>query len=396
MQQDAETVGWAQEAERQAARSSSPLRILMLGPSLDMIGGQARQAARLLTHLREEQSLEVTFMQVNPRLPGFLRNLQKIKYVRTVATTLVYWAKLLLKTNKYDVLHIFSASYYSYLLSAAPAILIGKLYGKKTILNYRSGEAEDHLRNWRWTARPTIRLAHMIVVPSGYLVDVFARFGLRASAIYNIIELDRFRYRERSPLRPVFLASRLLEPLYNVGCVLRAFSVIQKEFPEASLVVAGDGSERAALENLARELGLRNTEFIGAVPFEKMPEVYDRADIYLNAPNLDNMPSSITECLASGLLVVTTNAGGIPYIVKHEETCLMVERDDHEAMAAAAIRLLKDNDLASEIARRGLESCQKYRWAAVQNAWLSLYHELADDGSRAGTGMARNAVNLND
>jgi glycosyltransferase involved in cell wall biosynthesis len=59
----------------------------------------------------------------------------------------------------------------------------------------------------------------------------------------------------------------------------------------------------------------------------------------------------------------------------------MVERNDHEAMAAAAIRLLEDNDLASSIARRGLESCRKYRWAEVQSEWLNLYHELARNDS---------------
>jgi len=381
MQHSEETLGCEAEAEKSDESLRAPLRILMVGPSLDMVGGQARQAARLLTHLREEPSLEVSFMQVNPRLPGIFGKLQKIKYVRTVVTTLVYWAKLLARVGKYDVIHVFSASYYSYLLSAAPAVIIGKLYGKKTILNYRSGEAEDHLLNWRWTAVPTIRLADIIVVPSGYLVEVFARFGLSASAIFNIIELDRFRFRHRSPLRPVFLTSRLLEPLYNVGCVLRAFALIQRRFPEASLVVAGDGSMRAELENLARELDLHNTKFIGGVAFEKMAALCDAADIYLNAPNLDNMPSSITECLASGMPVVTTNAGGIPFIVKHEETCLMVERNDHEAMAAAAIRLLEDNELASTIARNGLESCRKYRWAAVQDKWLKLYHELAPDNS---------------
>lgn len=350
----------------------------MTAPSLDMLGGQSRQSARLRERLREEPSVEVTFLPVNPRLPGPLGRLQEVKYVRTVLTTLLYWAKLLVAAARCDVLHVFSASYYSYLLSAAPALLVGRLYGKKTILNYRSGEAEDHLSNWR-TALPTMRLADVIVVPSGYLVDVFARFGLRALAIYNIIELDRFRFRARAPLRPVFLTSRLLEPLYNVSCVLRAFALIQRRHPEASLTVAGEGWQRAELEGLARELGLRQVEFIGAVPFEKMPEMYDSGDVYLTATDLDNMPSSIVECLAAGLPVVTTDAGGIPYIVTHEETCLMVARNDHEAMAAAALRLLADPSLASSIARRAREHCRKFSWPMVQGEWLRLYHELAPE-----------------
>jgi glycosyltransferase involved in cell wall biosynthesis len=295
--------------------------------------------------------------------------------VRTVLTTALYWAQLIIRAARYDILHIFSASYYSYMLSAMPAILVGKLYGKKVILNYRSGEAEDHLQNWR-TALPTIRLADVVVVPSGYLVDVFARFGVSARAISNIVELDRFNFRERQPLRPVFLTSRLLEPLYNVGCVLRSFALIQKRVPDATLTVAADGWMRTELEQLARDLGLRNAEFIGGVPFADMPEMYNSADIYLTATDLDNMPSSIVECLAAGLPVVTTDAGGIPYIVTHEETCLMVERNDHEAMASAAMRLLAEPDFAARIARNAREHCRRFSWPVVQQEWLKLYHEV--------------------
>jgi L-malate glycosyltransferase len=352
------------------------LRVLIAAPSLDIYGGQARQAVRLIERLSGEPSIEVAFLPHNPRLWAPLGWLQKIKYVRTIATTLLYIAMLLGRARSCDIIHVFSASYYSYLLSALPAILIAKLYGKKTILNYRSGEAEDHLANWR-TAIPTIRLADTIVTPSGYLVDVFARFGLKACAIFNIIELDRFCFRERKPLRPVFLTSRLLEPLYNVPCVLRAFAIIQKRYPEARLTVAGDGFLRRELEMLASDLKLRNTEFIGFVKFDKMPELYDSADIYLTATNIDNMPGSVTECMASGLNVVTTDGGGaIPYIMTNEETGLIVERDNPEAMAAAAIRLLEDNELATRLARNARESSRRFTWQEVKSEWLKLYGEL--------------------
>jgi glycosyltransferase involved in cell wall biosynthesis len=176
------------------------IRVLIAAPSLDINGGQARQAARLIEKLNHEPEIEVAFIPHNPRLPRFARWMQKIKYVRTVATTFCYIAMLIARVWRYDIVHVFSASYYSYLLSALPAILVAKLYGKKTILNYRSGEAEDHLANWR-TAVPTIRFADVIVVPSGYLVEVFARFGLRTRIIFNTVETGRFRYRQRKPLR---------------------------------------------------------------------------------------------------------------------------------------------------------------------------------------------------
>jgi glycosyltransferase involved in cell wall biosynthesis len=332
-----------------------------------------------MTGLQAEPSLKVDLLPHNPKLPDPFSVLQKIKYVRTLITTLLYLTMLLLRVGKYDVIHVFSASYYSYLFSAAPAILIAKLYGKKCILNYRSGEAEDHLQNWKLTAIPIIRLVDAIVVPSGYLVDVFDHFGLKARAIHNIVELDRFSFRERQTLRPVFLVSRLLEPLYNVACVLRAFAIIQKRLPDASLTVAADGWLRPNLEDLARELELRNTKFIGFVKFDDMPALYNATEIYLTATDIDNMPSSITECMASGVPVVTTDAGGIPYIVTHEETCLMVPRNDHKAMAAAAMRLLDDNDLAIAITRKARESSRKFTWPVVREQWVTLYRELAEN-----------------
>jgi glycosyltransferase involved in cell wall biosynthesis len=357
-------------------RRAHSIKALIVAPSLDILGGQSRQAVRLIEALSQESTLEVGFLPHNPRLPGITRGLQRIKYLRTILTSLYYCGLLLLRIPRYDIIHIFSASYYSYLLSAAPAILVSRLCGKRCILNYRSGEAEDHLQNWHLTAIPIIRLADAIVTPSGYLVDIFARFGLRARAIYNIVELDRFKYRERESLRPAFLVSRLLEPLYNVACVLRAFALIQERYPSATLIVAADGFLRSDLERLAAELELRNTEFIGFVPFEQMPAMYDSADIYLTATDIDNMPSSIIECMACGVPVITTDAGGIPYIVTHEETCLMVPRNDHRAMAEAAFQLLANHQLAIKIARNARQSCKKFTSQAASAEWLNLYREL--------------------
>lgn len=356
--------------------SARRIRVLIAAPSLDINGGQAQLAVRLIEKLQPESALDVAFIPHNPRLPRPLRGLQKIKYVRTVVTLLLYITLLVARAWRYDIIHIFSASYYSYLLTALPALLVGKLYGKRTILNYHSGEAEDHLRNWR-TAIPTIRLADVIVVPSSYLVDVFARFGLPARAIFNTVDTDRFQYRERQPLRPVFLTTRLLEPLYNVACTLRAFARIQARYPDARLTIAADGSLRGELERLARDLKLREANFIGFVPFAQMPALYDAADIYLNANDIDNMPSSLIECMAAGLNVVTTDAGGIPYIITQEETGLLVPCGDDEAMAASAIRLLEDTALAARMAARAHTECHKYNWAAARREWLGLYHELA-------------------
>ena len=240
-------------------------RVLLVGPSLDILGGQAVLAARLLSRLREEPTISVDFLPVNPRLPGLLRALQRVKYLRTLVTFPFYLVLLVVLVGRYDVIHIFSASYLSFVLSPTPALLVARLFGRRAILNYHSGEAADHFVRWGRTAIPTIRLAQVVAVPSGYLVDVFRGFGVEARAIPNFVDLDDFAYCARRPLRPVFLSNRNFEPLYNVACTIDAFALIQQKVGDASLILAGDGSERAALEARVRSHGLRNVTFLGKV-----------------------------------------------------------------------------------------------------------------------------------
>jgi L-malate glycosyltransferase len=354
-----------------------PIRLLLVAPALRILGGQAVQANYLLQRLGREPGFEVSFLPHNPRLPGPFKWLQSIRYVRTLVTSLVYCINLLLKVPRHDIVHTFSASYLSFLLAPTPAILIARLFGKKVILNYRSGEAEDHLRTWPRTSAPIMRLADELIVPSQYLIDVFEKFGLRATSVANIIDENRFRFHERKPLLPIFFSNRNLYPLYNVACILRAFAKIQQRFPEARLIIAGDGSQRPSLEALARELKLQNVEFRGRVAPNRMHELDNEAHIYLNSSNIDNMPGSILESFASGMPVITTSAGGIKCIVTHEKTGLLVPKNDHEAMASWAIKLLETPEFASEIARNAYEECTAYTWEAVRPSWLAAYQRLA-------------------
>jgi glycosyltransferase involved in cell wall biosynthesis len=357
---------------------SEPVRVLIVAASLDILGGQAVQAERLIRHLQKEPSVSVAFLSINPRLPGILRKLQSIKYVRTVTTSILYILNLLREVRKYDVIHIFSAAYLSFLIAPTPAILVSKLYGKKILLNYHSGEAEDHLQRWPRSTNSIIGLVDKVVVPSEYLVRVFAKFGIDACAIFNIIDLDRFEFRQRTNLRPVFLSNRNLEAHYGVDCILRAFAYIKKEIPDAVLTVVGDGSQRNALENLATELHLQpHATFTGRVEHAEIIRHYSASDIYLNASKIDNQPLSILEAFACGLPVVTTDAGGIPDIVTDENTGFLVPVGDYEALASRALKLLEDQSIATNMTQLARVECERYTWPVVCPKWIDLYHSVA-------------------
>jgi len=332
---------------------------------------------RLLTRFEQVGEVDAAFLPVNPRLPGPFRLLQKIKFVRTVVTSIAYGMTLLFRLWRYDVVHIFSASYTSFVLAPTPALLASRLFRKPSLLNYRSGEAQDHFRRWR-SARPTAALASRIVVPSDYLVDVLAEFDLPAESIANSVDLAAYRFRERGPCRPVFLANRNFAPLYNVSCALRAFGIVQERVPAARLIVVGDGAQKTMLHALATELDLQNVDWVGQVHPERMAELYDEVDVYLNSSSIDNMPNSIVEAFACGLPVVSTDAGGIPYIVQNEQTGLLVPVDDHVALGNAAIRVLEDEELARTLSTAGRAYCEAhFTWDTVTDQWVAMYRELA-------------------
>lgn len=353
--------------------------MLLIAPALDIVGGQAVQASRLVEQFRAEPLVDVTFLPINPRLPPFVR---RLKYIRTVVNFVVYIGLLIRRVTRSDVLHVFSAAHSSYFLWTVPAILCGRLFGRKVIVNYRDGRAGDHLTRSRLAVR-TLRMADAIVTPSNYLVDTFARFGVPAVSIFNIADTTRFRFRERSRLRPRFMTNRGLEPLYNVSCLLRAFALIQHDYPEASLIVAHDGPCRPRLESLAAELGLQNTRFAGIVPPDQIPDLYDDADVYVMSPDIDNMPGSVLECFASGLPLISTEAGGVPYIVQDGVTGLLVPCGDHVALARAAIRLLRDPVLAGALSSRGRAECANYSGETIRRQWLHLYRELTSAKTHA-------------
>lgn len=377
-------VGGGRTSHDQHIESPKDLRICVVAPSMRLYGGQSIQADRLITALNCEPGVSAELLPIDPRLPGILGLLQRVKYVRTILTELTYLILLLTRLRHFDVIHIFSASYFSFILAPTPAVLIARFFKKPTVLNYHSGEAADHLENWPRTALPIIKKADRLIVPSQYLVDVFARFGCKSEAISNTVELDRFTFRERYPLRPILLSNRNFEKHYNVAGTLRAFALIEKEIPEARLIVAGDGSENEALRALAGELGLKRVEFCGSVPPSRMPELYDAADIFINSSVVDNMPLSIIEAFACGLAIVSSGAGGIPYIINHQRNGILVIPEDHHAMARAVISLLQDQGAAHRMIANAQADSELYTWPAVKPMWIAVYEELVELAKVAG------------
>jgi glycosyltransferase involved in cell wall biosynthesis len=359
------------------AKELSGVKVLLVAPSLAILGGQSVQADLLLRNLRAE-GVAADLLPINPVPWWPLNYLARVKYVRTLIVSILYVASLLFRVWRYDVIHVFSASYFSFILAPTPALLIATLYHKKTILNYRSGEAEDHFTRWGKSIFWTIRLAEKIIVPSGFLVEVFGRLGFRAESIFNISDFGAFKCRERRVVTPRILVARNLEPLYDIETSIRAYAVIKSKYPTATLTIAGYGSDERRLKSLVRDLNIQDVTFTGRVERSHMPELFQRADIFLNSSVIDNMPVAIIEAFYAGLPVVTTDVGGIPYIVRDRESGLLTPKRDVNALAAALGEAIDNADLRQKIIDGGRAFAQECSWQRVKWQWAKAYRELAD------------------
>lgn len=341
-------------------------RVLLVAPVPPPYGGMALQAALVAKKLSDDGTT-AHVLGYNHPLPYGTRFFEGIPGVRTCIRTVRFCIQFWASMRSADVVHVLGASWLYFLLVVTPAILIARLHTKRVVLNYRGGDADCFLKRCGWFTKPVFRMATIVTAPSEFLASVIkSQLNVQVSVVPNLVDLTRFRYRSRSSFRPKMLVTRHLEELYGVESVLRAFRQIQTEYPSASLWIAGTGTQERYLRDRVLEWNLQNVEFLGYVDHKRLPAVYDQCDILLNGSRVDNFPASLIEASASGLVVISTDAGGIPFIFKNGENALLAPVGDWNALASAVLRVLQDEDLPRQLVAGALRVCRQCEWTNVR------------------------------
>jgi len=298
----------------------------------------------------------------------------RFRGVRAVFRLLPYLLTLWRDTRDAELIHVMANSGWAWYLFAAPAVWMGKLRATAVVVNYRGGDAEPFLRHHaRWVV-PTLRRASIVIVPSGFLARVFANNGVDTRVVPNVVDMQRFAPSVRGASEPHLIVTRNLEDIYDIPTALRAFVDVRARFPAARLTVAGSGPRQADLALLADQLGVAaQVSFTGRLDNERIASLYRSADVLLNPSRVDNMPNSLLEAMASGVPIVTTDVGGIPYMVRQGETALLVPPGDSSAMAAAASAILTDGALATRLRDGGLDAVKAYTWPRVRRELAAAY-----------------------
>jgi glycosyltransferase involved in cell wall biosynthesis len=246
--------------------------------------------------------------------------------------------------------------------------LVSRILRKKLIVVYHGAAARDFFDRFRWL-RYVLKANRPIVVPSEFLKAVFAEYGVECIVIPNAVDLSRFRFVPRTNLAPRILSTRNLAPVYNIRGAIDSLVHVQREYPDAKLTIVGAGPLRQELEDHVRQQGIAGVTFLGRIDNEKIPCILAEHDIFINASLQDNLPGSVLEAFASGLPVVSTNVGGIPYLVKDHDTGLLVNPDAPTDMAAGIVWMLKHEQEALAMANRAKDSLTAYDAQTVRVRW---------------------------
>ena len=347
------------------------LRVGLVGPLPPPAGGMAMQTRQLAGLLQSAQATVILVQSNAPYRPAFLGRLVG---VRALSRLLPYLVHLWRAAGRSDVMHLMANSGWSWHLFAAPAIWIAWLRGVPVVVNYRGGEAAAFLARSQRLVRLSMRRAACLIVPSGFLQRVFGQHGIPADIVPNIVDLSCFHPAATRPGEPRLLVARNLEPLYDIGTALRAFVQVLARHPQATMTVAGTGPQEAELKSLTSRLGIAgHVSFSGRLDRNAMAELLRASSIALNPSLADNMPNSVLEALASGVPVVSTDVGGVPFLVQDGSTALLVPAGNPDAMAQAVLRLLESPALAQRLVQAGLELVRHFTWSEVGPRWAAVY-----------------------
>jgi phenylacetate-CoA ligase len=338
---------------------TSSLIVCLVASFPPPIGGISVQAQFLLDCLREEK---VQVFPVNYNRQGRTKIVRAIRFVRNLVRSII----------ASNVVHVFSASYTSF-IPASISILIARIFGRRVIVSHHDGGTRRFLSRWSFLAGILFRLATVVTVPSGYLGDIFSEVGIRTCEFPNLLDVSEFKYVERRKFSPRLLIARHLSLPYGVRDAINAYRIVKEKRGDAMLTIVGEGGEKHELERLTKQLGLTDVIFTGAIDHERMAAIYCANDIFLNCSLRDNFPVAILEAAASGLPIVTTSVGGIPYILQDQKNAILVSAGNSPMIAQAILGLIEKPNIARALAKEARELAEKCTWEKNRLRMLSIY-----------------------
>lgn len=248
--------------------------------------------------------------------------------------------------------------------------------GKPYVLTLHGGGLADFARRHPGRVARLLTGARDVTAPSPWLAEAVRPMRPDVRILPNPIDLDRYPFRVRDRPRPELVWLRAFHAIYDPAAAVAVLAGLVAEFPDARLTMIGpdkgDGSRADAVRTATR-LGVADRiRWTGGVAKDRVPALLDEGDLFLNTSTIDNAPVSVVEAMACGLGVVSTDVGGVRWLVEDGRDALLVPPGHVGAMVAAARRILVEPGLAPALSRAGRTRAATHDGAGVYDRWAEL------------------------
>ena len=254
------------------------------------------------------------------------------------------------------------------------AILTAELCSKLNldyILLLHGGGLPERLKNTPKLSASLFKKAKLNIAPSLYLFKEFQQAGFgNIKYIPNSIFLKDYSFKIREVIKPKLLWVRAFAEIYNPILAIKVLEELLKEYPDAELCMVGPEKDESFGECFSyAEKNKLPVKFTGKLTKQKWTDLSNEYDIFLNTTNVDNTPVSLIEAMALGFPIISTNVGGIPYLLKDKETGLLVAPENKSVMVDAISTLLENSNLAEKLSQNARHQSEKFDWEIVKNDW---------------------------
>ena len=263
-----------------------------------------------------------------------------------------------------------------------------KVLKKSVVLVLHGGNLPGFSKNNHKRVSRLLKTADVVVSPSHFLQRKLSKFRNDIQVIPNAIDLIDTAADEKVQVKADIAWIRAFHEIYNPALAVKVLSMVLEKFPEATLTMYGPDKGDGSLQDtkrIADELGiLDQIVFAGQIPKVDVQKKLSGHSIFINTTNIDNTPVSVIEAMAARLAIVSTDVGGIPNLLEHERTGLLVPPNDVDAMAGAVMRILTEDGLAEGLSTNARREAEKYSWDVVIPRWEQLFDRVIA-GSRGVT-----------
>lgn len=270
----------------------------------------------------------------------------------------------------YVLIDTFSTANFYYALLTSQ---LCRFFSLKYLPILRGGNLPYRLKQNPRLSSLIFKNSYQNIAPSGYLKYEFEKEGFKTILIPNVIPIGNYTFKERKKIAPKLLYVRAFAKIYNPSMAIEVLKELKKTYPKAILCMIGpdkDGTLDDVLQLINTYKLEDSVEITGVLSKEEWHEKSEDYDIFINTTNVDNTPISIIEAMALGLPIVSTNVGGLPYLIENNRDGILVDKNNSSAMTNKIIEIISKNN--SSLAKKARIKAEFFDWSSVRNQWLNI------------------------